>query len=362
VTIQIQDQTTNASNQIAVQILRPPVVLIHGKSDSSAGWNNFSPLVTGPGTGNPLFSVGRVDYGGIIGRQIQSVVPAQPNLAGVRASELGFDYNAPSVMAQISQWIGQFKSGNNPANIPVAAIQADIVAHSMGGLITRDLVLQPSFLSATTFGEGTIHKLISIDTPHLGSQVAMNILGNGQYQETGCLVNLLAKNGVYSIASATLRDGTVVSGAAGDLQGDDATGSVSPAIASLNSSSQHPIRFSPISGVYTNWGALDSSLTAAAIRHWPFGCPSDPLAQQLTGVGWSQIFHNNPTDGVVSAASQLDGFPDTGGQFSNELHSAGLEKLGFSGPTVLDAGPVPAQVILLLNAPINGSSFSTINP
>jgi triacylglycerol esterase/lipase EstA (alpha/beta hydrolase family) len=96
----------------------------------------------------------------------------------VRANSLGLQYNGPRVLANVEAWIESFKSGQNPAGLTVASIQADIVAHSMGGIITRYFAAFLFFLndvSFPTFGQGPVHKLITIDIPHFGTPLATQL-------------------------------------------------------------------------------------------------------------------------------------------------------------------------------------------
>jgi pimeloyl-ACP methyl ester carboxylesterase len=371
VSINIQDQTQGgAINVLPITILRPPVVLVHGLWDDPSTWNNFAPLVTGPNSWDSRFSIWRVRYDQLIGPKIVNTIPAYSlELQNrIKANSMGFAYNAPRVLEQVAQSIGAFEAGKNPFGGPVAAVQADIVAHSMGGLITRTLALQPSFLGDDTFGMGNIHKLITIDTPHLGSQVATQLLAP---QETGgCLQKLLAaglplvaKGNKFVLSFADFADGTDYDGAVADLEGDDTTNppQLSTALRALNTSTSHLLPTAPIAGVYTNFGVLDSMVSPAfAIRN--LLCSSDPFAQQLTSTGWPQVFHNNPTDAIVSENSQLYGGL-AGSQFSGEVHSQGTEALGFSPPSVLDAGDIPNQVIFLLNKSWkNFVYYTNINP
>ena len=61
-----------------------------------------------------------------------------------------------------------------------------------------------------------------------------------------------------------------------------------------------------IAGEYTIWGSLDHTLSVASyIRN--IQCPSDPLAQLLTGTGWPTIFGGAAYDVMVSVDSQLNG-------------------------------------------------------
>jgi hypothetical protein len=74
------------------------------------------------------------------------------------------------------------------------------------------------------------------------------------------------------------------------------------------------------------------------------------LAQHFTAVGWQQLFHNQSSDAIVSLNSQMYGLSDNDTYVEPDVvHSVGAENLGFSGPGVLDPGPVPMRVIDLLN-------------
>jgi hypothetical protein len=68
--------------------------------------------------------------------------------------------------------------------------------------------------------------------------------------------------------------------------------------------------------------------------------------------------------GIVSENSQLNGLiPSPGSQFFGYVHSPGTEALGFSGPSVMDAGSVPNKVISLLNtAWTNSVYYNLLNP
>jgi pimeloyl-ACP methyl ester carboxylesterase len=52
--------------------------------------------------------------------------------------------------------------------LSIAASQVDIVGHSMGGLMARGFVQQPDYKLSDNFMKGSIHRLITIGTPHFG--------------------------------------------------------------------------------------------------------------------------------------------------------------------------------------------------
>jgi probable HAF family extracellular repeat protein len=368
VTIQIQNLTSGAMDTQTITILRPPVILVHGLWASWVDWNTFSPLVTGAASVDSRFSVGRVNYNATVNILASDPVYKLDKLGQAQANSLGLQYNAPNVRDQISQWILQFTQGSNPANVPVAAIQADIVGHSMGGLVTRTLPLLPNFLSNSNFGQGYIHKVITVDTPHLGSPVAIQMLSPAE--NGGCLQNLLAGKADFAFNSVTLDDGEFFSGAMADMHGDGSDGSLSSALNDIKNLVVHPLPIALIVGVYTNWTALDNKFSSngTALLNNAFLirniCHNDPLAQSFTSTGWPPIFNGRPNDGVVSETSQLNNLiPSPGSQYFGFAHSPGVTMLGFAPPTVMDAGTVPTQVIFLLNTPATNSVYyNLLNP
>jgi len=357
-TVTIQVQPSGTATMTKVTILRPPVVLVHGLWGDGSAWNNFSPLYTSSGP-DPRFSVKRADYSDIVGSSFVASVPAYDPavLSSTRGNALGFAFNAPFVLQQVREVVKDFKDGQNPASIQVAAVQADIVGHSMGGDITRTLPLQPNFASNDTFGQGVIHKLITIGTPHLGSPLAIDLLQDAN----SCVRNVLAPRGFIALASATFSSGVLVTGGVGDLQGDGSGGSLSPALQSLGQPGPIPLRTALIAGVTAanNLNSLDCTFcTARGLR---LLCGGNPLADNLTSQGWPTVFNNQPNDAIVPQSSELDllsGFVAVG-----VIHTDSLAKLDFTGPGELDpASGISNQVINLLNTLVTSSQFNSLTP
>lgn len=362
VSISVENLQTGASSSLPVIILRPPVVMIHGLWDNWQAWNNFSPLVSNTNNVDSRFYIGRVSYDTPIGPSIFSSDPpyAQVQLQNATANSLGFAFNAPTVLAQTDGWMENFKQGNNPMGIPAAAVQADLVAHSMGGDIARAMVLQPGFLSDNTFGQGSIHKLITIDTPHLGSPLAAVLLS--PQEEGGCIEDTILPAVRHFVFNSVSFGGiTSVSGAIGDLSPS------SQGLRDVANGNQHPLPTALIAGVYTNFSALDTSARAAFLRFFCGSIADDPLAKNLTSTGWPAVFSGADNDAIVPVTSQVNNslgsnnafvFVGTGGY----VHSPGTEKLGFAPPSVLDPGDIPNEVVKLLNTPVTQPAFAPLNP
>ena len=179
VTLQVSSSSVVTGNA-SVTVARPPVVLVHGLWGSAASFDNFTPLIT-----DAIFDVNYATYDNAI-TGITSTTPSYSKSSAIEANSLGFAYNAPSVLAQINNFIANYRTSAN-----VASVKADIVAHSMGGDVSRTMFLLSNFLSNPTFptfGAGPINKLITIATPHLGTPVAADLLASNN----ACVRNVLA--------------------------------------------------------------------------------------------------------------------------------------------------------------------------
>jgi hypothetical protein len=112
-------------------IVRPPVVLVHGNWSSAAeDWRYFA--FANNSAVPDLFTV---DY---------SSVMAQ----GVNAA-------SRFILPQLQNVLQIYKSGaptSSGPSVPVAAVQADLVAYSLGGLVSRSLMLQLPFKNSSNYG------------------------------------------------------------------------------------------------------------------------------------------------------------------------------------------------------------------
>lgn len=132
---------------INLNLVTPPVVLVHGMWSKPAIWfeGGFASYLQ-----QNRFQIVAADYSN---RSASSFNPNTPaSLPGRNAVE-----KAVVTALQLLRSKG------------IAVTQADVVAHSLGGLMTRSWSQQPGFLSKENYKKGFIHKLITIGTPHRGS-------------------------------------------------------------------------------------------------------------------------------------------------------------------------------------------------
>ncbi len=133
--------------EIPVKFVLPPVLMVHGLNSSGTTWDDVKAT---------FLSNGLYKY-----LPYQISTPSYPNKAP-------FASNRNRIDGYITKLIED--CGDNRLSVG----KVDIVGHSMGGILSR-LYLQGG-PAATTY-QKTIHKLITINTPHSGSPLA-NIATN----------------------------------------------------------------------------------------------------------------------------------------------------------------------------------------
>jgi pimeloyl-ACP methyl ester carboxylesterase len=312
-----------------VTIVRPPVFLIHGIWSDRGTWSFFSPLVTGASGSDPRFHVYRADYSQHSGDSI--------------------DFNERGVFDQLTQYISTFKQ-----DLSVAAIEADIVAHSMGGLVARDMVLDPRFVAQENFQHGIIHKLITIGTPHNGSSLA---------------TQLIASSSLCKLAFGYIN--RPVSGAVTDMSLGN------PFLAFLNNSGPSmSLKAHAIVGTASTGQELASQASLDIVSWGVFN--GLVCSNLLPPIGGYRELFGGSSDLLVSTDSQQFGFNGTlAVDFPAEdmihtvapiIYPLGPDELNrdisLIGFTIQNPGiPVnPNLVLNLLNTPVTDSAFVAIRP
>jgi PGAP1-like protein len=389
VSFQVICPATNGSlanpTNTSVTVVRPPVVLVHGlwvdPKTVATIWSSFAPTAGSSEAQlwsqldqNPGEQIFWADYSASV--QVGSIVPSFTNplppfnsISQVSGSALGFQFNAPIVLSQVQKYITTYANDLN-----VAAVQADVIAHSMGGNIVRTMAVPNeswNFLTNGTYGQGPIEKLITIGTPHLGSPLAVDLLPTSSGQDpNSCVRNTLAFKTVDLAFQSANVAGNSVNGGVNDLVGDGQdTFGLSLALQSLQASQRsQPFPMAYLAGTESqgNLAHLSScsvsGCTAAFINSFCGGLFGNPLANDLTTNNWPNVFGGNASDGIVPLKSQLNGAsaggsPGGGGPVTNIIHSAGLYSLDFIGFNDLNSSTMAGDAMDLLNEAKNGPDY-----
>jgi pimeloyl-ACP methyl ester carboxylesterase len=333
---------------INLQIVRPPIFLIHGLWDSKDGWDNFGGL-----TEDTRFSTGRANWGGpvVLMNAILPLGPVDVPIGPVPGSSIGVDYSAPMVLKQLNEFVNSFKRTTS-----TAAVQVDVVAHSMGGLMTKALREVTTFTGPSNYGKGPIHKVITLGTPHLGSPLALQLLSG----QNNCVAAKLASAGLWAFNFVAPMGSPPVTGAINDLAGDGQGGSLSVFLKSTKSPTiQLPMAL--VAGRYNfaNEGGLYSPKSSTMASTVAAVCSNDSIPKALAAHDWASIMGTPDGDGIVPLTSELNGQSNPANVINGIVHSSGAVSLGFNGPTELAGEPGSAianLVIQLLNEFVFGAS------
>jgi Secretion system C-terminal sorting domain/PGAP1-like protein/Fibronectin type III domain len=137
-------------------VVRPPILCLHGIWSSGEMYNDFKRYL--------IDSAGYRDY--MVG------TPSYPNDKSFTDNQFVARNEAANLLLQCAD--NNFSAG-----------KVDIVSHSMGGILSR------IFLQSTAY-EQTINKLITVNTPHAGSQLADLVRSSPAL--TAVVNNLLGNN------------------------------------------------------------------------------------------------------------------------------------------------------------------------
>jgi pimeloyl-ACP methyl ester carboxylesterase len=166
-------------------VVRPPIMLLHGLWANAGSWNsNYA-------RNDAFHTTYAGDYSATNGSS--------------------FSVNEPYVDQAVQIALSQFRQKQ------YAATQADVIAHSMGGILTRLYAGSNSFQQPSNYNQGDIRRLVTLDTPHFGSSFA------------NLLVDLYQANPSKTVSTVSgLTGGSVTQGAVCDLAEN------SPALATLS--------------------------------------------------------------------------------------------------------------------------------
>jgi pimeloyl-ACP methyl ester carboxylesterase len=268
VNVRVGDPVSGDEVIVPIELVRPPVVLIHGYNSSSDAWDTFEPAFVATGFG----VVERVDYSTTSWKNFN---PAPAVAEAVEKLHDGIG-NATQRMS---------------ATYGYAAVRADVVAHSMGGLVTRAFVQlknhRLAYRKPQNYHQGSIRRLVTLGTPHQGSRFG-EILWREYNQPSHSLPRLMLQNAIFSMFG--------VSGGA-----VDALRATSQAFTTLSDWS--PVLAHTVVGDATTQGPDVADNSSTLLHHvginsimWSLGCGS-----------LGPLFDNKPHDIIVEASSQAGG-------------------------------------------------------
>ena len=323
-TVQIYDASTNRIlAQIKLHIYRAPVVFIHGLWGSDKSFEEMQSAFELNSHRSALMH--RINY------KPYSLLPLADNRYRVRAA--------------IQEVFEQVRDVN------ISAGRADVLAHSMGGLLAR-IYLQENY---NTLYRGDMHRLITLNTPHSGSHLADFMIGNSG-NSIQCLI--------YGYIWKPL-------GFLCDIAHESAIGDMRVNSSAIDDVLNHPdalIRNTvPSYSVESDWGLLGCSNVELLIPDFIFkGLSSDKVvatASQQGGLSRDTLVTDqchlgsarNPD--IIAKVQDLLSLPPTSAYF--DLDGFDPEPLEFMAPPDDNPqGPGHRGGAVSFTSPAYGASFS----
>lgn len=155
VPIVVKNASAQELGRINISLVPPPAMLVHGIWGNSAEFRCFRKPLEAAG-----IAVYVLDYGSD-GRGFGSAT---------------IEHNVP--VRRLHTALGNALRAERTKG--VALTRFNLVAHSMGGLVTRarERVLGADYFTAVTLGVGDVYRLVTLDTPHQGSDMSPFALSN----------------------------------------------------------------------------------------------------------------------------------------------------------------------------------------
>jgi pimeloyl-ACP methyl ester carboxylesterase len=166
VNVNVSDPNNSASTlyELPIQLYRPPVVLIHGVWINSYKTWEASEFTEESGFTEELtkngFNYTFADY------EEHNSETFDPHAIITNGRKPFGNYGINATRNAIHRILKMYHY------FSIASSQVDIVAHSMGGLMARGFVQQPDYKGKENYMKGSIHRLITIGTPHFGGHLS----------------------------------------------------------------------------------------------------------------------------------------------------------------------------------------------
>lgn len=141
-----------------VKKVKVPVLMVHGINSDGSTWDDLKGYLSDNG------------YEGIIN------TPSLPK-------DSSFQYTYPKVAYQIDSMLNVYREDGDGININ----QVDVLGHSMGGILGRYHIQSSSY----SVDYANVNKLITINTPHAGSEIANYVYDSSIYGSLGIWLNAL---------------------------------------------------------------------------------------------------------------------------------------------------------------------------
>lgn len=336
---------------LQIRIVRPPVALIHGIWADKLSWQylNYS--------------------GGQLGHPNRIITPSTPlwtqTIDYSAKQPLGVLASVATTSTQIIDSIIDFRGTVN-----VAAIQTDVVAHSLGGLLTRALAASTSsdaiYQRPSNFNAGDIHKLITLDTPYAGSEFA------ARFKDSSSRCKLLFDKGGGRPYHQSVEDLLPKSDLIVRLNIQSSNPHIhTNAVVGTASASQIKATednwFNAVNGEKSLLKLFCSDLLPTDGFAGVFGQDSDLVvsqsSQSASGIGVDgTIIPTTPAIGVVHSADPIvfvQGPSILGNTIDNDILSATFYS---SVPDLVQRAKTTAIIMNLLNASVGGPLFKAIKP
>lgn len=308
-----------------LDIVRPPVVLVHGLWSDGATWaDNFL-------RDDAFHTTVAADY------------------AGTSAADFGA--NAARVRTAVSEAVTLARRKQH------AVTQTDVVGHSMGGLLARLFVDATNFKRPDNFDKGDVHRLVTLDTPHWGSSFA-NLLVSLHNVDTRTADQL--ETTVGDLTGGSVRAGAVCDlaensvGLSALTAGTSLPGQVITATGGPAGSVATPAPYWGGATVF-NARSFEAALTSTWCARWEFqlGIPPRVCADRRLNFPKNIVDawrFREANDAVVSQTSQSGGLSGT--NYAEYLHF----KIGVVGARrgVTEGADVATRTFELLDGPASG--------
>lgn len=185
--------TNPATKEFPIQLARPPVVLVHGTYDNPENcWQTTTQR--GPSLLRRLTNAGLAVY----------MVDFEKSNGRKGSGPSRFEDNKTVVWDKAHNGIEQALLDFRSSQLELAATQADVVGHSLGGVLPRVYAspqYNPDYKRPANFQQGDIHRLLTIASTHHGSDMprVFHALRAIKIGEQG-LFDWLASRGLYGFA------------------------------------------------------------------------------------------------------------------------------------------------------------------